>query len=212
MADPSRHQTSFSRSALILFFVTATLCSRAQLISYEFLDTCRIYRSLSEAMKNPDQVYRLHLEKQKLDSIPQVVLAFRNLNELNLNKNKLKELPSFIGRLKYLQILMAEHNRIDTLNKELFWLQHLKELRLGDNNIEYIPPSIKKLPELKILSLWDNPVDAYPAELGELKELTVLDILNNQIGYRELEKLQTILAKQTRIIHSPPCKCDDEDQ
>lgn len=51
------------------------------------------YRSLKEALKEPQKVYSLDLSEQGLNQFPREVLKFTNLRSLFLNFNKITDLP-----------------------------------------------------------------------------------------------------------------------
>jgi Leucine-rich repeat (LRR) protein len=84
----------------------------------------------------------------------------------------------------------------------------MKSVDLSDNFLDRIPENINQLKSLKILILWDNPISVYPNSLGLLEELEILDLLNNQMNSDTQTRLNNILP-QTRIIMSPPCRCQD---
>ena len=81
-------------------------------------------------------------------------------------------------------------------------------LDLGDNYIRTIPEEISQLQALRVLALWDNPINTYPQSLGELEKLEYLDLLHNQMNLITQERVRGLLPG-TRIIFSPPCKCED---
>ena len=87
-------------------------------------------------------------------------------------------------------------------------LSNMKSVDLSDNFLDRIPENINQLKSLKILILWDNPISVYPNSLGLLEELEILDLLNNQMNSDTQTRLNNILP-QTRIIMSPPCRCQD---
>jgi Leucine-rich repeat (LRR) protein len=184
--------------------------SYAQVVSREALDTMPIFKSVSIASQNPDQVYRLDLSKQKLQHIPEEVWSFKNLQELILTKNRLLVIPDEIASLKYLQVFVAEHNEIEKIPAALLSLTNLRELDLADNLVSIIPENIDHLANLEVLALWDNPIEYYPESLSDLPNLKVLDLLHNQISSDTQERLKSTLS-EVKVIMSPPCACQDGD-
>src|ERR1700740_3318912 len=86
---------------------------KAQLLDSLSFDTAYVYTSLAEALKNPDEVYRLALRKGKYKKLPEELQKFKNLNELDLGKNALTEIGPEIANFQYLQILNIERNNLE---------------------------------------------------------------------------------------------------
>lgn len=193
---------------LICFFIALTSGAEAQLVAIEKLDSLPVFKSLDAALKNPDQVYRLDLSKQKLKEFPKEIFRFKNLNELILDKNKITEIPDSIFTLKNLQKFSAERNEIEVFNIKITKLGNLVKLNLADNLIETIPDQIDDLEKLQYLILWDNPISYYPLSFANMTALKYLDLLNNQMNAQTQQRLKTALP-DCRIIFSPPCNCMD---
>lgn len=78
-------------------------------------DACsnfKTYRSLTEALKEPEKVCYLDLSNNNLTELPPQVLQFNNLHSLYLNNNKLKTLPEGIKSLKQLKLIDLTGNPI----------------------------------------------------------------------------------------------------
>ncbi|MFN9799306.1 MAG: leucine-rich repeat domain-containing protein, partial [Bacteroidota bacterium] len=108
----------------------------------------------------------------------------------------------------YLQRFTCIRCDLDSIPPSLLQLTHLTSLDLGDNYIRTIPEEISQLQALRVLALWDNPINTYPQSLGELEKLEYLDLLHNQMNLITQERVRGLLPG-TRIIFSPPCKCED---
>jgi len=80
------------RIILCILFFTPYLLPAQQ-------DTMKTYTSLESALKNPEQVYRLKLQKQELKDFPKEIFLMKNLRQLDLSKNKIKVIPEEIGQL-----------------------------------------------------------------------------------------------------------------
>jgi Leucine-rich repeat (LRR) protein len=74
----------------LLFSFNFIFASQAQLVSWDKIDTCKIYTDLNLALKEPAKVYRLHLNRKKYTEIPQEIYLLSNLNDLQLDRNKIK--------------------------------------------------------------------------------------------------------------------------
>ena len=202
----------FSSSTKVLFFIF--LCALnisiiyAQPLDSATLATKPIYTSLEEALKNPEQVYRLHLRKQKLSIIPIEIGRLTNLQELDISKNKIKELPSYIENLPNLQYLDASSNYLSTLPSEIGKCTNLKRLILNRNYIENLPPSMGYLVNLSYLDLWSNSIIEFPESMSLLAEtLRELDLRVINMNEERQEAIKALLPN-TKIHFSRTCNCN----
>ncbi len=170
-------------------------------------DSSYIYRSIDEAMKSPDRVYRLFLTKRKLESFPVQVLQFKNLTELDLSRNRLEEIPPEIGQLVNLRRLNLANNNLVHLPNEIGNLTELVYLGLNRNIIEDLPPSIGKLQKLEVLELWDNELKDLPDEISELQNLKLLELRGILFTDEQQQRIDGLVVKSARIYMSPSCNC-----
>jgi Leucine-rich repeat (LRR) protein len=192
---------------LIILLLSITFSSSAQFYKLSELDTIKEYKSLEEALKNPDAVIRLSLKGSKIKTVPKEVFIFKNLQELNLKKTKIDILPKEIGDLKNLQILDVSKNKLVTLPIEIGELINLKILKASENELEYLPIEIGKLIELRFLDLWSNNLSGLPDEMSELIKLKKIDMRVIQYSEREMKEMKELLPN-TEIIFSKSCNCD----
>lgn len=114
-------------------FLALALLLLAYTVSFAQKDY--IYRSIKEAKKNPDQVYSMTLNNQKLNKFPKEILKFKNLRWLILKDNKISSIPDGIGNLTNLEVIDLSDNQITKLPSSIKRLTNLRELSLPDNNI-----------------------------------------------------------------------------
>lgn len=181
----------------------------AQIINIDSLSTQKIYTSIEEALKNPKDVYRLHLRKKKLTKFPDEIFSFPNLNELVLSKNKITAIPARIEELEYLQILDLSENKIYTLPDEFGRLKKLRRLILNRNEISFFPPSIGELTSLEFIDLWSNTIIEFPKEIanlaGTLKEIDMRVIYMTDLHQYNIKEL----LPKTTIHFSRTCNCNN---
>ena len=170
-------------------------------------DSTYIYRSLNEALINPDIVFRLNLSKSKLDTFPKQVFLFKNLTELDLSKNKIKEIPSDIGLLIHLKKLNLANNKLVHLPPEIGRLKELVFLGLNRNVLEDLPPTIGELEKLEIFELWDNELNSIPDEISELQNLKLLELRGILFTEEELQHIDSLVVKSAKVYMSPACNC-----
>jgi Leucine-rich repeat (LRR) protein len=195
----------------ILFGALLVLGARAYsqtvpLLDSLSLDTTTAYTDLNLALKNPDQVIKLVLRKQKLKAVPKEILQFKNLQYLDLSKNSIKELPEELGTLKNLQYFAASKNSIEVFPPELGKLINLRWLNLNQNEMMLLPPQIGDLVNLEYLDLWSNNLDHFPEEMKNLKKLKSMDLRVILITDTEQSRIQGMLPN-TRIFFSANCNC-----
>jgi len=124
----------------------------------------KTYTDLSEALVNPDSVYKLSLTKQDLDEFPLEILLFKNLQILNLSRNKIDSLPPEIGYLQNLQELNLMANRLNELPRTMGELQNLRSLYLSRNRLHMFPPEMRSLQGLKFMDITYNDWLTYEIE------------------------------------------------
>lgn len=199
---------SYFRSIIILLaFIGCITAARAQVLDSAALASARVYTSLQQALTEPLKVYRLHLIHQKLDSIPEEVFQFKNLQELDLSKNRIKNVSERLGELQYLQRLNLSRNRIEILPASIGKLVNLKKLIANQNVITAIPVQIGNLKKLEVLDLWSNELSFFPEQLADIKDnLRKMDLRAILINGAEQERIQNMLPN-TKIHFSPDCKC-----
>lgn len=181
--------------------------ANAQLISAVQLEQELVYTSISQALKNPEKVYRLDLSKQKLQTVPKEVFSLYNLQELILAKNKLHEIPQEIGNLTNLQKLNVSKNQLAVLPSAIGLLTNLEELIANQNDIYKLPTEIGNLINLQFLDLWSNEIDVLPEEISKLKD--TLKKLDLRVVLINEDKQITIanLLPNTNIYFSKSCNC-----
>ena len=127
----------------------------------------RWYYSLEEAMREPDKVYKLNLEKSKLKTFPEEIFRFPNLHMLDLSNNKIKSIPEDIYKIPYLQYLNLYNNKIKVLPDNFQYLSQLTTLYLGSNKLIGVQAWVGGLGKLRRLDVSYNNITPY--ELGTIK-------------------------------------------
>ena len=181
---------------LILFLFSNTYC-QSNLKTYTWED-------VKEA--NPDTVFSISFEKNKLDSIPIQLLKFINLKKLDLSKNKLTHLPDSFINLKQLEILDLGKNKLSEFPPEICKLTHLKKLVLNRNDISTIPYLIINLTELETLDIWDTPIISFPEQFVSMKNLKYIDARGVTHGSAYQKKWKEKLP-WIKIEFDAPCNC-----
>ena len=194
------------RYSLVLLFFFALNYSNAQLLDSIAIDTVKTFTSLESALKHPEQVYKLKLQKEGLTKFPMEILQFKNLQVLDLSKNKIEEIPEEIEQLGNLTSISFSKNRLVSIPPSIGKLVHLKVLVLNQNEIDSIPNEIGNLVHLVYLDMWSNNLSYFPKELRKLVALKEFDLRHIQMNQKEQDYISSLLPK-TKIHFSPTCNC-----
>lgn len=190
-----------------IFFVFSFSTAVAQENELSLItDSAYVYRSLSVALANPDQVYRLNLSKHKLKIFPPDIFKLKNLVDLDLSHNRLDSLPKEIELMTNLQRLNLSSNNLTQLPDEIGRLSSLMYLDLNRNQIEDLPVSIGNLQNLEVLELWDNELNTIPEEISKCKKLKVLELRGILFSDEEHTRIDSLLP-DAKVYLSPSCNC-----
>lgn len=178
-------------------------------------DTEKAYKSLEEALKSPDKVYRLDLSNQQFKTLPDSTWSkFKNLEYLSLKNDHLSEIPRGIGNLKNLRVLDLSGNDFKVLPQSFSKLLNLSEIYLNDekemnytktfsiikdlpnlrilhlenDSLKEIPASLFYMQQIESLYLNNNLFNTFPKELKDLKNLKYLDLHDNKFKFQNYER------------------------
>ena len=191
---------------LLYIFSFQTTKHYSQLLTIDELDTCKIYHSLSEALKSTEKVYVLELSKEKLKTFPNEILNLKNLQKLDLYKNKLDSIPDNIKNLSSLQYLNIGKNNLTTFPNGITKLENLKSLILNQNNITSIPDNVDELYNLEYLDMWSNNLEYISENIKFLTQLKELDLRVIIFNNDEKERIKSLLPG-AKVYFSNSCNC-----
>ena len=133
-----------------------------------------------EAFLNPNlKVIRLY--GNKIDSIPDRIGEFVNLEKLYLGKNNIRYLPKSISKLKKLKILSIQYNDLVEIPSSIGGMENLEQLLLNNNKLKTLPKTIGDLKKLEVLELKYNGFEVLPDEIGDCAELQFIKLNQNDI-------------------------------
>lgn len=135
------------------------------LLSASQLERKKWFYSIDEAMRDPNNVYKLSLQDTDLKFFPMEVKRFPNLQVLNLSNNKIKTVPVEIAELGNLQVLILANNKLRALPDEMKELANLQSLYLGRNRFIQIPAWVGGLSKLRHMDLSYNNLTSYEVDL-----------------------------------------------
>jgi Leucine-rich repeat (LRR) protein len=190
---------------LSLVFLSPELTGQ-ELLTLDQLDSVKVFESIEDAIKHPNEVYRLELKKNKLTEIPKEVFSFKNLQYLDLSRNKLDTFPPELGRMSQLQVLILNRNHINYLTDDIGGLVHLKQLRVSNNFLWEVSRKVSNLKELEVLDIWANRLIILPDEIQDMPKLKEIDMRVNPVKREVQEELQGYLP-DCKMHFSYDCKC-----
>lgn len=128
------------------------------------------------------------------------------ITEISLRREKLETLPANLTAFKNLEVLDLRNNKLDTLPESIGQLKHLKTILLSRNKLQHFPEVLKQIKSLEHIDLWDNEITDLnfgPKAFPRLKYLDISGILLQPDVYERLtEDFQSI-----EFNSSPPCDC-----
>ena len=148
----------FRTLILAVFFVLANRVNSQP----DFTTQGKVFTSLSQALMQPDSVFRLKLRRKGYKEIPPEIFNFKNLRELDLIGNKIERIPNGISSLPQLENLRLGNNKMEVIGKEIGSLSKLRYLDLGKNEIQALPFEIGELSNLEFLQIWGNDITLLP--------------------------------------------------
>lgn len=153
------------------------------------LDSTQIdkeFYNLDEALKNPENVYRLILSEQEIPESDTVWSKFTNLEYLSFKNDHLKQIPSGVGYIKTLKVLDLSGNDFKVLPSTFSNLSNLQELYINDDKyfkFEKNIPILSKLPKLTSLHLENDGLKSLPKNTSSLIHIESLYLNNNQFKH-----------------------------
>jgi Leucine-rich repeat (LRR) protein len=192
-----------NKNIIQLSFLLLLFTAAVQKLSAQSADSAALwknYTDIQDALKNPDQVYRLDLSNQFLsDAQFDVLPKFKNLRYLSLKDDHLKEIPKTIAFLTNLRVLDLSGNDFKFLPTELKKLKNLEEIFLNNDPYADINQEISvlsKLPNLKILHFENDNIGMLPKSISNLKHLEKLYLNDN-----EFTDIPDFLTKHKKLIY-----------
>lgn len=98
-------------------------------------------------------ITEISLRRKKLDTFPEELLHFKNLESLDLRNNKLDSIPDDIGQLKALKKIQLSRNQFETFPEPLKDLKQLEYIDLWDNSITDLNFGLETFPNLKYIDI-----------------------------------------------------------
>lgn len=191
--------------------IIATCASAQKTITpYSPDDNGKTYTSLTEALQEPENVYRLKLTKlANRDSLPEELFQLTELRELTIKGCRLCVLNQNLDKLTKLESLNLDKNKLLRLPESIGNLKNLKYLCISRNIIETLPNSISNLKQLAYIDAWDNPLYVLPETIKSLqKSLQTLDLRQIPLTKTEYEAMQKLLP-DTEILFTDICECEN---
>jgi hypothetical protein len=99
----------------------------------------------SPAISRLSNLHTIHLQNNKLSSLPLEIWSLSGLQELNVGYNRIQQLPPEIHRAKALQELFLHNNLLSELPSQIGLLDNLRVLDITANRLSAIPAEVTKL-------------------------------------------------------------------
>ena len=158
---------------VVLTFVSANLtASHVESLGDKRIAATGLFRTIPEKKSAMDKVIVLNVDpyRTELNHVPVEVFKMNNLEELHLDDQKITSIPDSIGKLKKLRVLNIRDNPLDSINPRICDCNALEELRVG-GSIGKLPDCLSQMPKLRHLSVQSNSVNELMVELVRFKNL-----------------------------------------
>lgn len=157
------------------------------------------YTSMTEALKDPDDVEYLNLSAQNLSNLPPEITQLKNLEILWLDNNPKLNIEAECQNLKAipkLRALVLSKIRMDTLPACIAGIKELSILDLSENpdlNMVQVFEVLETLPEITVLSITGCNISFLPPNAAKVKSLKKIFLMNNPISNTDKEKMTKML-------------------
>jgi Leucine-rich repeat (LRR) protein len=131
---------------------------------------------MAEACNKPDTVKTLMLNGLRLESFPNIVFKFKNLEKLDISNNYIEKVPKAVSKIKHLKFLSLSNNPINNNKIKFKKNTHIKDLNLQYTGIPYVPRSLSKNRKLEVLFLGNNRFTGFRKR--DFKKMDYLKALN----------------------------------
>jgi Leucine-rich repeat (LRR) protein len=181
-----------------------------------------VIKSLEEALAIKDslKVKELIIEKAMLETVPEVIYRFSNLEMLSLSDNDIEQVDIDLTRLPKLNHLKLTGNILRNDRLKLTSNKTLKLLNLQSNQITDIPDAVRnckkletlwlgrntmtgltnrsfrKLKQVRDINFYKSHIAVLPSGIKKLKGLQVLDLY-----YNDLSVLPKTVSKLKKLTH-----------
>lgn len=171
------------KAGFSLIFLSMISCSVLGQVSTDSLEKTLEFKTLEEALKAPEKVYRLNLSGQDVNIPDETWAKFTKLEFLSLKNDHLREIPQGIGFLSNLKTLDLSGNDFVSLPKSFKNLKSLEEIFLNDEKkfvLDKSIPVLKTLPSLRIMHLENDALLKLPKSFSKMTQLESLYLNNNR--------------------------------
>lgn len=177
--------------------------------SHLFAAEPHVYKSIREALREPERVVHLELRKDDLTEIPGEIWQFTNLEILDLGKNDIQSVPDSIQKLTHLRVLILEKNELSHFPNALLNLPNLEELYLSGNDIRHLPENIDTLQKLTILDMWSTRLEDLPEGIKRLPNLRRLDLRQSYMSQQQFDREYTGWLNGVEVLLTYGCDCGE---
>ena len=119
----------------------------------------KMFFDLHSASENPLDVKKLNLAKNGLDSLPNSIKEFKNLELLILSDNNLHNLPIWFSELTELKYLYIDNNLFEEIPDVIYTLNNIQILDMSDNKLKSVSKDVNSVVSLQKLNTAGNRIN-----------------------------------------------------
>ncbi|KAK3986646.1 RAM signaling pathway protein-domain-containing protein [Cladorrhinum sp. PSN332] len=182
LRDASSSNSSLSASQPLSAHQVLALAREAMRAAHENEAKAAVASGVNDTLKSGLTV---DLSRKRIQKLPEEIVDIikDELERLALSHNKLESFPARFSECTSLRYLNVRQNRIKEFPLALCDLKSLEILDLGRNMLQSLPPEIVKLSSLKVFSIPNNQISELPTCLAEMQSLTMVKLEGNPLFF-----------------------------
>jgi len=188
----------------LLFFLSCSNQDKGT-TNIEQIEKQKEFTSLKEAIKTPNEVYRLTLQNDlRFKEFPKEILTLQNLRVLSFTGSEcdfqsennpcvnIQKLPGEIEELEKIEELYLVMNELEDLPNSIENLKNLKILDLSENR-GINPQNAFRLTQLEKLHLNNCSIEMLDLDISNMKNLKVLGLSANNFSNEQQAQIRKTL-------------------
>jgi Leucine-rich repeat (LRR) protein len=169
---------------------------------------------IAEACDKPDTVRTLMLNNLELETFPDVVFKFKNLEKLDLSNNYIEKVPKAVSKIKHLKFLSVSGNPITHNALKFKKNNHIKDVNVQYTHISMVPRTIARNRNLEVLFLGNNRFEKFrKRDFKKMNKLKALNLYNARLSelpfnVTKLPNLEELDLYYNNLKQLPNAICD----
>ena len=144
------------------------------------IDAASTAFSISEALKRPEDIYKLNLRNSGVRVLPPEIGQLVNLRVLDFSGTSIRSIPAEIENCTHLRSIIGNASRLSIIPNSICNLRKLREINFAYCRIRELPKNFGNLESLWELHLSYNQLNDLPESMSNLNNLVFFNIYGNK--------------------------------